>query len=246
MVDLPAINTPQFDWALNKMGRKARPIAPIYQPEAPARAIVFAATHHRRDIWLGFPTIKAILANRVAPGLIDSYLAKAGYSGQLSDQRLPNDAPSNLFEPAPATTAPMAASTAAPGAPVGKCSPIAIAPPSGRPQQDLRGCLRSISWPRRRGCKRLEKSQPASRVPIWMRGAGPRELNAPNEKKAARRRPSDVRIGSPHAAARARTPRRYPAQPKPTKPMTSIAHVEGSGTARSKPSAQRACTSAVG
>jgi short-subunit dehydrogenase len=101
MVDLPAINTPQFDWALNKMGRKAKPVAPIYQPEVPARAIFFAATHHRRDIWLGIPTIKAILANRVAPGLLDRYLAKTGYSGQLSDQRLSKDAPSNLFEPVP-------------------------------------------------------------------------------------------------------------------------------------------------
>jgi len=100
-VDLPAINTPQFDWALNKMGRKAKPVAPIFQPEVPARAIVFAATHHRRDIWLGIPTIKAILANRIAPGLIDRYLAKTGYSGQLSDQRLPAAAPSNLFEPVP-------------------------------------------------------------------------------------------------------------------------------------------------
>ncbi len=99
MVDLPAVNTPQFDWALNKMGRKARPVAPIYEPEVPARAIFFAATHKRRDVWLGFSTVKAILANRVAPGLIDRYLAKAGYSGQLTDQRAPADAPSNLFEP---------------------------------------------------------------------------------------------------------------------------------------------------
>lgn len=99
MVDLPAINTPQFDWALNKMGRKAKPVAPIFQPEVAARAIMFAATHHRRQIWLGFPTVKAILANRIAPGLIDKYLASAGYSGQLSRQPLPADAPGNLFEP---------------------------------------------------------------------------------------------------------------------------------------------------
>ena len=111
MVDLPAVNTPQFDWALNKMGRKAKPVAPIFQPEVPARAILFAATHHRREIWLGFPTVKAILANRIAPGLIDRYLAKTGYSGQLSDQRLPADAPANLSSPFPATTARMAAST---------------------------------------------------------------------------------------------------------------------------------------
>jgi short-subunit dehydrogenase len=101
MVDLPAINTPQFDWALNKMGRKAKPVAPIFQPEVPARAIFFAATHRRRDVWLGWPTVKAILANRVAPGLIDRYLAKAGYSGQLADQPTAPDAPANLFESVP-------------------------------------------------------------------------------------------------------------------------------------------------
>ncbi|KST57275.1 short-chain dehydrogenase [Methylobacterium sp. GXS13] len=101
MVDLPAVNTPQFDWAMNKMGRRAQPVAPIYQPEVPARAIVFAATHRRRQVWVGYPTVQAILANRIAPGLIDRYLAKAGYSGQLTDKRLPHDAPANLFEPVP-------------------------------------------------------------------------------------------------------------------------------------------------
>ncbi len=101
MVDLPAVNTPQFDWALNKMGRKAKPVAPIFQPEVPARAIFFAATHQRRDIWVGWPTVKAILANRVAPGLIDRYLATAGYSGQLATQTTSPDAPANLFEPVP-------------------------------------------------------------------------------------------------------------------------------------------------
>ena len=100
-VDLPAMNTPQFDWALNKMGKKAKPVAPIYQPEVAARAIYFAAFHKRRDIWVGYPTIKAILANRIAPGLIDRYLATAGYNGQLTDQALPENAPANLFESVP-------------------------------------------------------------------------------------------------------------------------------------------------
>jgi len=101
IVDLPAINTPQFDWALNKMGRKAKPVAPIFEPEVAARAIFFAATHKRRDVWVGWPTVKAILANRIAPGLIDRYLAKAGYSGQLADQPTAPDAPANLFKPVP-------------------------------------------------------------------------------------------------------------------------------------------------
>ena len=99
MVDLPAVNTPQFDWALNKMGRKAKPVAPIFEPEVPARAIFFAATHRRRDVWVGWPTVKAILANRIAPGLIDRYLATAGYSGQLAEQPTAPNAPANLFDP---------------------------------------------------------------------------------------------------------------------------------------------------
>ena len=98
-VDLPAINTPQFDWARNKTGRKAQPIPPIYQPEVAARAIHFGAFNPRRHIWVGFPTVKAILANRIAPGLLDRYLAKSGYTGQLADQPSDPDAPGNLFEP---------------------------------------------------------------------------------------------------------------------------------------------------
>jgi len=98
LVELPAINTPQFDWALNKTGHKARPVAPVFQPEVAARAIYFAACHKRRELWLGGSTIKAILANRLAPGLLDRYLATAGYRGQLSVEPLPAHAPSNLFE----------------------------------------------------------------------------------------------------------------------------------------------------
>ncbi len=101
MVDLPAVNTPQFDWAMNKMGFKAKPVAPIYEPEVPGRAILFAATHRRREVWVGYPTVQAIWANRIAPGWIDKYLATAGYTGQLSDARLPEDAPANLFESVP-------------------------------------------------------------------------------------------------------------------------------------------------
>lgn len=99
MVDLPAVNTPQFDWAMNKMGVKARPVPPIYQPEIPARAIYFGAFHPRRQIWVGFSTVVAILANRIAPGLIDRYLAHIGYTGQLTDEKLEPNAPANLFEP---------------------------------------------------------------------------------------------------------------------------------------------------
>ena len=101
MIHLPAHNTPQFDWALNKMGRRAQPVPPIFQPEVAARAIFYAATHVRRELWVGFPTVKAILANRLAPGLLDRYLASHGYEGQLEQTPLPADAPANLFHPVP-------------------------------------------------------------------------------------------------------------------------------------------------
>jgi len=105
MVHLPAMNTPQFDWARNKMVRRAQPVPPIFQPEVAARAFVFAAKHRRREIWVGFPTVKAILANRIAPGLLDRYLASAGYSGQLAREMQAPEAPDNLFTPAPGTWA---------------------------------------------------------------------------------------------------------------------------------------------
>jgi short-subunit dehydrogenase len=99
MVNLPAVNTPQFNWALNKIGFMAQPVPPIYQPEVPARAIYFGATHRRREIWVGWPTVKAIWANRLAPGFADRYLAKYGYSSQTTDQPLPPNYKSNLWEP---------------------------------------------------------------------------------------------------------------------------------------------------
>ena len=97
MVHLPAVNTPQFDWALNKMGHRAQPVPPIYQPEVPANAIVFAAFHSRREIWVGWPTVKAILANKIAPGFLDHYLARHGYSTQMASEPIPPGQGANLF-----------------------------------------------------------------------------------------------------------------------------------------------------
>jgi short-subunit dehydrogenase len=105
MVHLPAVNTPQFGWAKNRTGRGARPVAPVYQPEVPARAIYHAAHVRQREIWLGFPTIKAILANRLAPHLADVFLAKTGYSGQTTAASKSPDAPSNLYDPVPGNEA---------------------------------------------------------------------------------------------------------------------------------------------
>jgi short-subunit dehydrogenase len=101
MVQMPALNTPQFDWALNKTGKRPQPVPPIFQPEVAARAIVFAAHARRREVYVGWPTVKAILANKVVPGLLDRYLAKAGYDGQLTDAPDPPGRPANLFEALP-------------------------------------------------------------------------------------------------------------------------------------------------
>jgi short-subunit dehydrogenase len=101
MVHLPALNTPQFDWAMNKTGHKAQPVPPIFQPEVAARAIVFAADHRRREVWVGFSAVKAIVANMLAPGLLDRYLATFGYSSQMAKEPLPPGQPNNLFESVP-------------------------------------------------------------------------------------------------------------------------------------------------
>jgi hypothetical protein len=78
---------------------RPQPVPPIFQPEVPARAIVEAALNpDRREAWVGLPTVITILANKVAPGMLDRYLARTGYSGQLSDQPVPSDASANLFK----------------------------------------------------------------------------------------------------------------------------------------------------
>jgi short-subunit dehydrogenase len=98
MVHLAAMNTPQFDWALNKMRYRPQPVPPIFSPDVAARAILFAATHKRREVWVGFPTVMAIMAGRFAPRLVDHYLARAGYSGQLTNEPASPNAPGNLFQ----------------------------------------------------------------------------------------------------------------------------------------------------
>src|SRR5690606_14296565 len=96
-VHLSAFNTPQFDWARNLMGKRPQPVPPIFQPELAARAIVWAARHRRREVFVGFPAVKAVIANKIAPGLLDRLLAKGGYAGQLSDEPKPEGACENLF-----------------------------------------------------------------------------------------------------------------------------------------------------
>ena len=97
MVHLPAVNTPQFDWARNKFKRKLAPVAPIYQPETVADAVFKAARTRPREYWLGFSTVKAIVAQMVAPAVADRYLADAGKSSETVNEPADIGRADNLF-----------------------------------------------------------------------------------------------------------------------------------------------------
>ncbi len=99
MVQMPALNTPQFNWGRNKLPMRPQPVPPIYQPEVAADAIVFASTARLREVWVGGSSFKAILANKIAPWFLDRYLARFGYESQMSPEPAQKDAPDNLFKP---------------------------------------------------------------------------------------------------------------------------------------------------
>jgi short-subunit dehydrogenase len=99
-VHLPGVNTPQFSWNRTRMPRRPQPVPPIFQPEVPARAIYWAAHHRRRELWVGWPTVQAILGDKIAPGLVDRYLVKS-WDGQQYDGAVDPDRPDNLFHPVP-------------------------------------------------------------------------------------------------------------------------------------------------
>ncbi len=100
VVQMPAVNTPQFSWVRSRLPRQPQPVPPIYQPEVAARGVLFAADHpERRQYWVGGTTAATILANRVAPGLLDRYLARTGYSSQQTDQPAQPGRPDNLEQP---------------------------------------------------------------------------------------------------------------------------------------------------
>lgn len=100
-VHLPAINTPQFDWARTHDRALPRPVAPVYAPEAAAKAIVRAAVRPAREVWLGATTPATILGNALAPGLMDHYLASQAVDGQRRNAPVGGDRADNLFEPVP-------------------------------------------------------------------------------------------------------------------------------------------------
>src|SRR5690349_19379222 len=101
MVQLPAVNTPQFSWVLSRLPRKPQPVPPIYEPEVAAAAVLYAADHpRRREYWVGGSTVATLVANAVVPGLLDRYLARTGFSSQEADERKRPDQPANLWRPA--------------------------------------------------------------------------------------------------------------------------------------------------
>ncbi|HKV47367.1 MAG TPA: SDR family oxidoreductase, partial [Candidatus Acidoferrales bacterium] len=78
MVHMPAMNTPQFSWVKSRLTHKPQPVPPIYEPEVGARAVYWAAHHDRREIYVGAPTVGAIVGNKIAPGALDRYLGRTG------------------------------------------------------------------------------------------------------------------------------------------------------------------------
>jgi hypothetical protein len=100
MVQLPALNTPQFDVCENRMPNQPQPVPPIYQPEIAARAIVWSADHpRRREVWVGGSATATILGNKLAAGLLDRYLARTGFKAQQTDEPNEREQASNLWEP---------------------------------------------------------------------------------------------------------------------------------------------------
>jgi NAD(P)-dependent dehydrogenase (short-subunit alcohol dehydrogenase family) len=101
MVQMPALNTPQFGWVKSRLPRKPQPVPPIFQPEMAADAIVWAAHHDRREIYVGWPAVKAIVGDKIAPGFADGYLARNGYESQQYDGLADPHRLDNLWEPVP-------------------------------------------------------------------------------------------------------------------------------------------------
>lgn len=101
MVQLPALNTTHFEWVRSRMPRRPQPVPPIFQPEVAADAIVWAATHRRRELYVGWPTVKAIWGDKIAPGLLDHYLARMGYDAQQTEEPTPPDRRDNFMTPVP-------------------------------------------------------------------------------------------------------------------------------------------------
>ncbi|MGI9115065.1 MAG: SDR family oxidoreductase [Chthoniobacterales bacterium] len=99
MVQMPALNTPQFSWVKSRLPRKAQPVPPIFQPEVAAEAILYAAHNDRREVYVGWPTVEAIVGNKIAPNALDHYLAANCFDAQQTNEPADPNRPNNLWEP---------------------------------------------------------------------------------------------------------------------------------------------------
>jgi short-subunit dehydrogenase len=105
MVQLPGLNTTQFNWCRSKLPKHPMPVPPIYQPEIAAEAVYWAAQHRRRELWVGYSSVQAIVGNKLAPWLADRYLARTAFSGQQVQDMPVHKRAGNLFEPVPGDAA---------------------------------------------------------------------------------------------------------------------------------------------
>ena len=101
MVDLPALNTPQFSWVKSRLNNIPQPVPPIFQPEVAAQAIYYASQHPRRQFFVGSPTVFAIQGQKFIPGILDRYLGRTGYNSQQTSEPDDPNRPSNLWKPVP-------------------------------------------------------------------------------------------------------------------------------------------------
>jgi NAD(P)-dependent dehydrogenase (short-subunit alcohol dehydrogenase family) len=99
MIQMPALNTPQFGWVKNRLPHKAQPVPPVYQPEVAAQAVIWAADHYRRQIYVGMNTVIILMANKFFPGFGDWYLAQTAYKSQQTAEPADPNAPNNLWKP---------------------------------------------------------------------------------------------------------------------------------------------------
>jgi NAD(P)-dependent dehydrogenase (short-subunit alcohol dehydrogenase family) len=139
MVQMPALNTPQFDWVKSRLPNRAQPVPPIYQPEVAAEAIVWAAHHRRRELLVGSSTVRAVLGDKVAPGLLDRYLARTGYESQQTENRKTRTSRTTSGSRWRAIMAPTVASTGGPRITVSG---------SGQPRIDPGWRWPARAWPR--------------------------------------------------------------------------------------------------
>jgi short-subunit dehydrogenase len=168
IVELPAVNTPQFDWARTHMPNQPRPVAPVVEPEVIAKAVFDVVREPRREVWIGLSTLKVILGNMILPKVLDRYLAHAAFNGQETRQRVSPDRKDNLMAPVTSlhrTRGSFAAEASndafITSGPVARVAPVLV----GGVLIFLGGLLAAESWSRQRSRRRYGRRLRHYRVP---------------------------------------------------------------------------------